>query len=252
MAGSTMRRVKDAAIVTGAASGIGRAVVDRMRGARTDILAVDRDGAALATIEGIGVRTLVADLATVEGRDEVVSRADGCRYLVNAAGIIRIGSIFSVTMDDIREMYAMNVDATWDLTSRIGSSMKAGGAIVNLGSSAAKLASTTEAAAYASSKAAVLSLTRSFAYALAPRNVRVNAVCPGNIMTPMEARVLTDLAIVRGDSVDELRDSRESVVPPGRAGSAGECAEVIWFLLSGRSSYVTGQSINVTGGLVTW
>ena len=108
--------------------------------------------------------------------------------------------------------------------------MPAGGAIVNLSSSSAKLATTTEAAVYASSKTAVLSITRSFAYAFAPNGVRVNAICPGIIDTPMQERVLADVAAKRGMTVEELSTARNKTVPLGRAASADECAGAIWFL----------------------
>ena len=123
-----------------------------------------------------------------------------------------------------------------------------GGAIVNLSSSSAKLATTTEAAVYASSKAAVLSITRSFAYAFAPNGVRVNAICPGIIDTPMQDKVLADVAAKRGMTVEELSTARNKTVPLGRAASADECAGAIWFLLSDEAGYMTGQAINYTGG----
>jgi NAD(P)-dependent dehydrogenase (short-subunit alcohol dehydrogenase family) len=136
--------------------------------------------------------------------------------------------------------------------SRIGRTMPSGGAIVNLSSSSAKLATTTEAAVYASSKTAVLSITRSFAYAFAPSGVRVNAICPGIIDTPMQDKVLADVAAKRGMTVEELAMARNKTVPLGRAASADECAGAIWFLLSDEAGYMTGQAINYTGGLVMW
>ena len=140
--------------------------------------------------------------------------------------------ILEFTVDDIRRIYAINVEATWDLVSRIGRTMPPGAAIVNLSSSSAKLATTTEAAVYASSKTAVLSITRSFAYAFAPNGVRVNAICPGIIDTPMQERVLVDVAAKRGMTVEELSTARNKTVPLGRSASADECAGAIWFLLS--------------------
>ena len=104
----------------------------------------------------------------------------------------------------------------------------------------------------AASKAAVLSITRSFAHALAGRPVRVNAVCPGIIDTPMNDMVLHGIARARGMTVDEVSATRLHTVPLGRAASADECAAVICFLLSAQASYMTGQAINISGGLVTW
>ncbi len=99
--------------------------------------------------------------------------------------------------------------------------MPPGVAIVNLSSSSAKLATTTEAAVYASSKTAVLSITRSFAYAFAPTGVRVNAICPGIVDTPMQERVLADVAAKRGMTVEELSTARNKTVPLGSGGVGG-------------------------------
>jgi NAD(P)-dependent dehydrogenase (short-subunit alcohol dehydrogenase family) len=148
------------------------------------------------------------------------------------------------TIEDLAAVYRVNVHAVFDLTARIRSAMTAGGSIVNLSSSSAMLASTTEAAAYASTKAAVLSLTRSFAYAFAAQNVRVNAVCPWIIDTPMQDAVLAKVAAARGIPEAELVDARNATVPLKRAASADECAATIWFLLSPESSYITDQAID--------
>ncbi|MDZ4044266.1 MAG: SDR family oxidoreductase [Rhodoglobus sp.] len=240
------------AIVTGAASGIGRAVAFRLQSEGLDVVAVDRDPAGLAELEQAGMRVLAADLSTASGRDRIVEAGEGARALVNSAGINRLKPILDLTVDDLHDIYAVNVDAVWDLTSRIGRTMPRGGAVVNLSSSSAKLAMTTEAAAYASSKAAVLSITRSFAYAFAPQGVRVNAICPGIIDTPMQDKVLAEVAESRGITFDELAAERNKLVPLGRAASADECAGAIWFLLSDEAAYMTGQAINFTGGLVMW
>ena len=124
--------------------------------------------------------------------------------------------------------------------------------MVNISSSAAKLATTTEVAMYAASKAAVLSISRSFALALAGRNVRVNAVCPGIVDTPMERGLLQQVAHDRGLTVADLESARHKTIPLGRAARPEEIADVIWFLLSDRASFMTGQSVNVTGGQVVW
>lgn len=238
------------AVVTGAGSGIGLATGRRLIREGFTVIAVDRDDSGLDRAAAQGMTPLKADLALPEDRDRVVAAAHGGRYLVNAAGIIVLKPILEVTIEDLDLVYRVNVQAVWDLTARIGSAMAAGSSIVNLSSSSAKLASTTEAAAYASTKAAVLSLTRSFAYAYAANDVRVNAVCPGIIDTPMQDAVLAKVAAARGIQVEELVEARNSTVPLKRAASADECASAIWFLLSPESSYMTGQAVNVTGGLV--
>ena len=240
------------AVVTGAASGIGQAVARRLLREGVAVTAVDRDAAGLQSVVADGATAFLGDLTDPADRDRLVAAGEGTTYLVNAAGIILLKPILEFTVDDIRRIYAINVEATWDLVSRIGRTMPAGAAIVNLSSSSAKLATTTEAAVYASSKTAVLSITRSFAYAFAPNGVRVNAICPGIIDTPMQERVLADVAAKRGISVEELSTARNKTVPLGRSASADECAGLIWFLLSDAAGYMTGQAINYTGGLVMW
>jgi NAD(P)-dependent dehydrogenase (short-subunit alcohol dehydrogenase family) len=240
------------ALVTGAASGIGNATALRLQREGYDVLAVDRDPAGLGPLEESGMRVLAADLSDDEARAAVIEAGRGVDALVNSAGIIRLKPILELTVSDLRDIYAVNVEALWDLTSGIGRTMPSGSAIVNLSSSSAKLASTTEAAAYASSKAAVLSITRSFAYAFGASNVRVNALCPGIIDTPMQDQVLAKAAAARGLTVEQLSQERTRSVPLGRAASADECAGAIYFLVSDESSYMTGQAINFTGGLVMY
>ncbi|CAB4848297.1 unannotated protein [freshwater metagenome] len=235
------------AVITGAAAGIGRAVAEILRDAGVDVLAVDRDERALATLSGM--RTHICDLRSADERDALVAKASGTRYLVNSAGAILIKPILECTVADLRTIFELNVDATWDLTSRIGATMPTGGAIVNMSSAAARLNANTETAIYSASKAAVLSVTRSFAHAFAP-GVRVNAVCPGMIDTGMQVEVLEGLARVRDSTPDGVLSGRLQTLPLGRMATAQECAGVIAFLLSDAAAYLTGQAISADGGLV--
>jgi NAD(P)-dependent dehydrogenase (short-subunit alcohol dehydrogenase family) len=82
--------------------------------------------------------------------------------------------------------------------------------------------------------------------------VRVNAILPGIVDTPMQDKVLAEVAPMRGVKADDWSAARNKAVPLGRASSPEECAALIWFLLSDESAYMTGQGINFTGGLVTW
>lgn len=236
------------AVVTGAASGIGQATAIRLRDEGMRVIAVDINKNALEKV--LGVEHLVADLSKNNDRDRVVSAGQGARALVNAAGLIRLKPILEFTIQDIRDTYAVNVESVWDLTSRIGRTMTKGGSIINLSSVSAKLASTQEAAVYASSKTAVLSITRSFAYAFGSKGVRVNAICPGIVDTPMQDEVLERLAQIRGTSVGEITSKRLTMVPLGRASEPYETAGFIFFLISDEGSYFTGQAISQDGGMV--
>jgi NAD(P)-dependent dehydrogenase (short-subunit alcohol dehydrogenase family) len=238
-------------VVTGAASGIGRATAERILREGVAVLGVDRDEAGLGHVAEAGADVLVADLALPGERERVAEAAAGADYLVNAAGIIRLKPILEFTVEDWRDIFTINAESIFFLCQQIGPQLREGGAIVNLSSSSAKLATTTEACVYAASKATILSVTRSFAYALAPR-VRVNAICPGIVDTPMQEKVLEEVAPVRGISREELEEARTRTVPLGRSSPAEECAGLIWFMLSDQSAYMTGQAINWTGGMVTW
>ena len=239
------------AVVTGAASGIGRATAERLLREGVAVLGVDVDAAGLEHLAAAGADVLVADLARPEERDRVAGTAAGADYLVNAAGIIRLKPILEFTVQDWRETFTVNAESIFFLCQAIGPGLRDGGAIVNLSSSSAKLATTTEACVYAASKTTILSITRSFAYALAPR-LRVNAICPGIVDTPMQDKVLDEVSVARGMTRKQLEAARTRMVPLGRTSSAEECAALIWFLLSEESAYMTGQAINWSGGMVTW
>ena len=197
--------------------------------------------------------TLVADITDPEVRAEIADWAEGADYLVNSAGVIVIKPIFELTVEDWRRVQTVNAEATFFLCQKVGPRLAPGGAIVNLSSSSAKLATTVEVAAYAASKTTILSITRSFAYALAPRRVRVNAILPGIVDTRDAGRGAETVAPMRGLTAEELeRGAQRRLVPLGRGSSPEECAALIWFLLSDEAAYMTGQAINFTGGLVTW
>jgi NAD(P)-dependent dehydrogenase (short-subunit alcohol dehydrogenase family) len=248
----TPRRAGARGLVTGAASGIGRAVAERMLADGVATTAVDVDLRGLAELAGRGATTLAADLTDPAERSRVVESGHGCDYLVNAAGVIRLTPIDRVTVDEWRAVHAVNAEALFFLVQAIGPTMAPGGAIVNLSSTSAKTGTTLEAAVYASTKAAVLSLTRSFGCWLAPRGVRVNAVVPGIVDTPMQDRVLDEVAALRGVTRARLERDRLRGVWLGRSASPEECAALVSFLLSDDAAYMTGQGVNFSGGLVTW
>lgn len=241
------------AVVTGAASGIGRAVLQLLLARQVRVIAVDINQEALADLtSNPAVKTIALDLADAEQRDRLPEEAGEVDYLVNCAGLIRLGPIASFDLESWRQIFAVNVEAVFFASQALMPHICDGGAIVNVSSAAAKLGTATESAAYASSKAAVLSITRSFAHELAPRRIRVNAVCPGLVNTAMQEEVIAGKLRLFGGDRSELSQKRLEAIPLGRVASATEIAEAICFLLSDGASYMTGQAINVSGGMVTW
>ena len=240
------------AIVTGAASGIGRAAMERLVAEGVEVLAVDIDGERLKLAPSDNCEVFVADLADPAQRAKLAAAASDFDYLVNAAGVLRVKPILEVTLEDWRMIQTVNAESVFFLCQQIGPRLNPGGAIVNLSSSSAKLATSVDVAPYAASKTTILSITRSFAYALADRPVRVNAICPGIVETEMQQRFLEGVARKRGVTAAQFDAERKKAVPLGRGASAAECAGLIWFLLSDEAAYMTGQAINFTGGLVNW
>ena len=235
------------AVVTGAASGIGRATAERLRDEGAAVLGVDRNGELLATLDGCA--QLVCDLSTLDGVQTVIAAAEQPDLLVNAAGVLLLRSLEEVDEAAFDTQVAINLKALFFLSQALCPRISAGGAVVNLSSSSAQTGSTLEAAIYAATKAGVLSLTRAFAHASAARNVRVNAIVPGIVDTPMQDAVLDQVALIRGVSREQLAVDRLKGVPLARSSSAAECAALIAFLLSDDAGYLTGQTIDWSGGL---
>lgn len=240
------------AVVTGAASGIGFAVVQRLLAEGASVLAVDINEDGMRPLEAEGAELLVASVAEPADRDGIAEAAGEFDYLVNSAGVLFVKSIWDVTLEEWRHLYSVNVEGTFFMCQRLGRQIRAGGAIMNLSSSSAKLSSTVEVTPYSSSKATILGITRSFAYVLAKENVRVNAICPGIVDTPMQEKVLDVVGPMRGTTGEALHEARLKLVPLGRQASPAECAGAIWWHLSDEAGYMTGQAINYTGGLVMW
>lgn len=241
------------AVVTGAASGIGRATALLLRARGSQVLAVDLNEAGLADVASVGCETLTCDIGRSDERARLYKEAGNIDGLVNAAGIIRLNKIPDVTENDWDAIFAVNVKALFFVARDFGLRMSRGAAIVNVASVSAKNNSTTEALAYGSSKAAVLAITRGLAIFLGPSGVRVNAVLPGIIETPMQDKLVADVAAIRGRDPTEFHQERlETIVLESASGPPEVVADVIAFLLSSAARYVTGQAPAVDGGQVMY
>jgi NAD(P)-dependent dehydrogenase (short-subunit alcohol dehydrogenase family) len=229
------------AVVTGAGGGIGAAVVELLRERGAEVVGCDLAGA-----------DVVADLATTEGRAALADAAGRCDHLVLAHGIVRPKPIEETTEDDWDAILAVNAKSFYFLCKLFGPLLADGGSIVTLSSVSARSAASLEQSVYCASKAAVSSITRSFAHAYASRGIRVNAVLPGIVDTPMQERFLADAARARGTTPEALHEARLRLVPLGRTSAPRECAETILWLLGPASGYLTGQQIAADGGLTMY
>jgi NAD(P)-dependent dehydrogenase (short-subunit alcohol dehydrogenase family) len=233
------------ALVTGGASGIGLATIRRLTAEGAQVVAVDQRGAPPG---GPGCPYLTADVTVPDQVAAAVARAASllggpADVLVNAAGIYRIRPLLDLTAAEWDQTLAVNLRGPFLAGRAFAAALiDAGrpGAIVNLASTAALVADAAEPSAhYNASKAGVLALTRQMAVEWAPHRIRVNAVCPGVIDTPM-LRLMDDPAAGQA--------YLDTGVPLRRLGTAAEVAAVIAFLASADASYLTAAAIPADGG----
>ena len=245
------------ALVTGGATGIGRSIALRLALEGCDVAIFDINPvAAEMTAEeaaGLGRRAigLKADV-TAPGQVEagvkrVVGELGRIDVLVNNAGIVQLGPFLELTLDDFDETLKVNVSGTIYVSKAVVPGMveRRGGSVINLASWAGKSGRPMQTA-YSASKFAVVGFTQALASELGPYNVRVNAICPGIVVgTEMRSRVEQRAAELGLPSTEE----RVSTIPLGRVSEPEEIAKMAAFLASDQADYITGQSINVTGGL---
>jgi 3-oxoacyl-[acyl-carrier protein] reductase len=245
------------AVVTGAGSGIGRASAVALAAAGATVVGADIDGAAAeATAEGIGdrARGVRVDVSRAEEVDELIEgtardlgRLD---ILVNNAGIMHEQLVADTTEEELDRVLATNLKGVF-FGCRAAARVMAGrgGSMVNLASAAVDLPAPRHAC-YGMSKAAVVQLTRTLAMELGDDGVRVNAVAPGFIITGITARHFTN----PDGTVDEERKAAVAktfsrVAPLRRVGEPEDVADVVLFLASDASRYMTGQILRPNGGM---
>jgi meso-butanediol dehydrogenase/(S,S)-butanediol dehydrogenase/diacetyl reductase len=249
-----------AVVVTGAASGIGRAAVTACAAEGARVTGLDLDQAALEGLQRElgdaghgGFAIAIADVTSADqvaaATSAVLSRDGRVDVLVNAAGISTMGLVVDLTEEDWDRTMAVNAKGVFLMTRAVLPSMidRGAGNVVNIASAAGKKGSRTFSH-YSASKFAVIGFTQSVALEVAAAGVRVNSVCPGLIATPMQEREVSWEARLRGVSEQDVRDRYLTAVPAGRIGTPQDVAGTVVFLASDDSAYITGAAIDVGGG----
>ena len=228
------------ALVTGAGSGIGRAIAHRLADEGYAIIVADRSAkgaeetVAQLVAKGQTARAAVLDITDAAATQALIDGIDNFGVLVNNAGIFNTRDFDALTADDFRQMYEINTIGMFTLSQQAARVLPEGGRIVNLCSRAAFGA--RNYAHYVASKAGVAGLTKAMALELAAKQITVNAIAPGVIAT--------DMLLERAEGLEGLRVQQ----PTGKLGTPEDIAHAVAFFADPRASFVTGQILLVDGG----
>jgi NAD(P)-dependent dehydrogenase (short-subunit alcohol dehydrogenase family) len=229
------------ALVTGATSGIGKAVAEALGRLGAEVIVHGRDvtrGKIVAdaiTAEGGKARFVAADLSNTAGVDELVEQVGVVDILVNNAGFSRFGPTAELDGETFDRLFAANVRAPYFLVAMLAPKMaeRGSGSIINVASMAGQIG-LAGAAAYGATKASLASMTRSWAAEFSPAGVRVNAVAAGPVFT--------------GGAAPDRIEALGATTLLGKAAQPAEIAEVVAFLASPKAGYITGAVIAADGG----
>ncbi len=246
------------ALVTGAASGIGRAIVTALAGAGAWVAVTDKDGAAATALaKEIGADAIAAELdvtnaAAIAKVFEQAEAAFGRLDIVCAnAGISTMNATVDLTeaeWDSNMDVNAKGVFLTNQAAVRRWIATGHKGVIVNTASLAGKLGAPL-LAHYSASKFAVVGFTQALAREMGPHGIRVNCVCPGFVKTSMQEREVVWEGQLRGMTPEAVLKEYVSLTPLGRLQEAGDVADIVLFLASDLSRFLTGEAINASGGV---
>jgi 3-oxoacyl-[acyl-carrier protein] reductase len=229
------------ALVTGGASGMGKATVERLARDGFSVFMVDRNitladnEAAAFREQGLNVTAHCVDITDEPAVQALIAELPVLNVLVNNAGIFDERLFADATGDDFRRMYEINTIAVHTMTQAVAARMQPGGKVVIVASRA--YLGARNHVHYVASKAAVVGYTRAVAMELAPRNISVNAIAPGLIDTPL-LQSLTP----------ERRKAQEALQPTGRAGQPQDVANAVAFFANPVTDFITGQVLFVDGG----
>ena len=238
------------AIVTGGARGIGKSISAELARAGATVYIINRSAesanAALAEFanEGLTIKGELLDVADTEAVDQCVKKitaeAGGIDILVNNAGITRDGLLMRMKEEDWNAVMDTNLKGAFNFIKSVSRPMmkKRWGRIINV-SSVIGLIGNAGQLNYSAAKAGMIGMTKAAAKELAARNINVNTIAPGYIVTDMTAAL-----------PDDVKDDIQTKIPLARLGQPNDIANLVVFLSSEAADYITGQTINVDGGMV--
>jgi meso-butanediol dehydrogenase / (S,S)-butanediol dehydrogenase / diacetyl reductase len=254
---------KKIAVVTGAGSGIGRAIAAELAARDHTVVVTDLDlDAAEATAKELGgdVSALVLDVTDAAQAksvaESVAQRHGAIDVWVSNAGISKMQRFLDVTPEDLRRTLAVNLEgiflcgqaAAAVMIAGVTEGRGAGGVIVNVASMAGKQGRVPYLADYVASKFGVVGLTQAMAFELAPHGITVNSVCPGYVVTPMQARELGWESALRGTTEEKVRQLYIDDTPLGRLEAPQDVARAVAFLAGPDARFITGEALAVNGG----
>ena len=249
-----MKLENKTAIITGGAMGNGLGIVKVFLKHGANVVIFDYSNKLEETLENLRKEGHNVDGYLVDIRDKerikecvqkVVEKYKQIDILVNNAGVAKL-TPFEETTDEIRDFhFDINIKGTWNMSQEVLPYMPKDGSIVNLSSVTGPMVADTGEVAYATTKAAVLGFTKGLAAEVVNKGIRVNAILPGYIMTPMVEGIAKDSDSSNPDAVVK---GIANGIPMGRLGTIEELGELAAFLASNEASYITGQSFVIDGG----
>jgi 2-keto-3-deoxy-L-fuconate dehydrogenase len=249
----TQRLSNKVAFVTAAGQGIGRAICEAFGDEGARVIATDLDAAKLAGLacarrEKLDVRSTAAVEALAQ---EVVKGFGPPDILVNCAGFVHHGTVLDCSEADWDFSFDLNVKSMHRTLRAFlpGMAEEKRGSIVNISSAVSSIRAVPNRYVYGATKAAIIGLTKAVAADFIRQGIRANAICPGTIETPSLDGRVEDLSKSSGKTIDKVRQDFVDRQPMGRLGTAEEVAMLALFLASDESSYITGQTHLVDGGM---
>ncbi len=237
------------ALVTAAGQGIGRAIAEIFIAEGASVIATDLADEKLAGLNAKARQKL--DVRSQDNIDALAKEVGALDVLVNCAGYVHQGTIFDCTDKDWDFSFDLNVKSMHRMIKAFLPAMldRKKGSIVNISSAVSSIRGVPARYAYGTTKAAVIGLTKAIAADFIRQGIRCNAICPGTIESPSLEERIDALSRQTGKSNDAVREGFVERQPMGRLGTASEVALLALFLASDESSYITGQTHLVDGGM---